>query len=443
MTRPTLIDAKARFGALDTTTGSPLGKPGSRHLDSTLALVLAGGRGSRLHGLTDDRAKPAVPFGGKYRLIDFALSNCINSGVGRVGILTQYKSHSLNQHVQQAWGMGANDGTPMMQLLPAQQRTNENDWYAGTADAIYQNLDIIRGYDAEHVLILAGDHIYKMDYAPLIDAHIESGADMSISATQTSVDDARSFGVLGIDQSGQVQRFTEKPSNPETIPGNPDACLSSMGVYVFKAEFLYNVLCANHLTNSGNDFGRDIIPALIKNHKVMSYAFTDPNGDASYWRDVGTIDAFWQANMELIGATPALDLYDRSWPIRTLPNQAPPAKFVYDSAEICGAAVNTLLCEGCVISGALIKNSVLCTNVIAEEQTHMVDCVVLPDCTIGKHCSLRRVVLDRSCVVPDGTVIGYDKDLDAARFQVTDSNIVLVTQLMLDALDSTDQRSVA
>ncbi len=412
-------------------------------MNRTVALVLAGGRGTRLHGLTDHRAKPAVPFGGKYRLIDFALSNCLNSGVGRVGILTQYKSHSLNQHVQQGWGMSAHDGTPMVQLLPAQQRTNESNWYAGTADAIYQNLDIVKSYNPEYVLVLAGDHIYKMDYTQLIEQHVQTGADLTISAVETTLEEGRQFGVLSIDADNAVVRFNEKPDHPEPIPGKPDRCLSSMGVYVFNAKYLYNVLSENHQAQHGDDFGRHIIPALIEQHRVMAYSFNGHNQVSRYWRDVGTLDAFWQANIELIGSAPELDLYDQDWPIRTLTNQAPPAKFLYDSAEVCGAAVNSLICEGCVISGALIKNTVMCTHVTADEQTHIVDSVLLPDSKIGKHCRLKRVVLDRGCVVPDGMVIGYDVLEDARRFKVSESHVVLVTPDMLAALQQPVQTKAA
>jgi len=368
MSASSLIDASGRFGDNNRLNSYTLP-------NRTLALVLAGGRGSRLEGLTDWRAKPAVPFGGKYRLIDFALSNCLNSGIGRVGILTQYMSHSLNQHVQQGWGMTSADGAPLMQLLPAQQRTKEHNWYSGTADAIYQNLDIIRGYGAEYVLVMAGDHIYKMDYRPLLEAHIQSSADMTICAIETGVDDAKQFGVLGVDDDGSVLRFTEKPDQPETIPGTDDTCLSSMGVYVFNA--------------------------------------------------------------------PPLNLYDTQWPIRTFAVQAPPAKFVFDSEDRCGAAVNSMICDGCIISGALIRNSVVCNNVVAHEQTDIDECVLLPDCVIGEQCRLKRVVIDRHCIVPAGMVIGYDRENDASRFHVSKDGIVLVTKQMIDALNTDTDNAAA
>lgn len=405
------------------------------HMNRTLALVLAGGRGTRLHGLTDNTAKPAVPFGGKYRLIDFALSNCLNSGVGHVGVLTQYKSDSLDQHVQLGWGMHSSGGNTNVELLPASRCGDSNLGYRGTADAIFKNLDVITAHKPEYVLVLAGDHIYKMDYARLIERHVSSGADMTISAVETPIEEGCAFGVLSVNDEGRVVRFTEKPKEPTCIPGKPRQCLSSMGVYVFNTKYLSDVLAAEPIRSLGEDFGRHIIPTLIKNHRVMAYSFTADKKSNHYWRDVGTLDSFWKANIELIGAKPELNLNDKEWPIRTLPTQAPPAKFVYDSAEICGAAVNSLICEGCVVSGALIKNSVMCTNVVADEQSHIVDCVVLPDCSIGKHCSLRRVVLDTGCVVPDGLAIGYDEMADARRFQMSESGIVLVTQAMLDALN--------
>lgn len=405
------------------------------HTRRTMALVLAGGRGTRLGALTNKRAKPAVPFGGKYRLIDFALSNCLNSNVSRVGILTQYQSHSLNQHVLRGWNMSAADGTPLVELLPAQQRSSESNWYTGTADAVFKNLDIVKKHNPEYVLILAGDHIYKMDYAPLIEQHVRSDADVTISALETSLDEGKSFGVLSVDEAGRVSRFTEKPSEPRAIPEKPDRCLSSMGVYVFNAKFLYRVLENRQENQAGEDFGNDIFPSLIKHHRVMAYSFSEHNSLSDYWRDVGTLDSFWQANLDLIGAEPKLELYGSEWPIRTLSKSAPPAKFNYDSSEICGAAVNTLVCEGCVISGALVKNSVLCTGVSASEKSYILDSVILPDCVIGKDCSLRRVILDRNCVVPDGMVIGYDAVEDARHFQVTESHVVLVTQTMLDALE--------
>ncbi len=403
------------------------------HVSRTLALVLAGGRGSRLHGLTDERAKPAVPFGGKYRLIDFALSNALNSQVGKVGVLTQYKPQSLNKHIEQGWNVCAANGTAFVQMLPSQTSGTNGGYYTGTADAIFKNLDFIRAQNPGYVLVLAGDHIYKMDYTPLIECHVQSGADMTISAVETSLEEGKNFGVLSVDDQGTIVGFNEKPSKPEPIPGRSGTCLSSMGVYVFNFQYLVNVLAAEPMRTLGDDFGHDFIPRLIKEHRVMAYAYSRQSQECDYWRDVGTIDSFWQANIELIGARPPLDLGDSAWPIRARSTQAPPARFVFDSAEVCGAAVNSLICDGCVISGALVKNSVLCNNVAVDEQSHIIDSVILPDCTIGKRCSLRRVLLDQDCVLPDGTVIGYNIMEDARRFEVTASHVVLVTQAMLDA----------
>jgi len=402
----------------------------------TLALVLAGGRGSRLEGLTDRRAKPAVHFGGKYRLIDFALSNCLNSGISRVGVLTQYMSHSLNQHVQQGWQLTATDGSPMIELLPAQQRTSEHCWYTGTADAIYQNIDIVKNHNPDYVLVLAGDHIYKMDYREMLEQHIKSGADLTIGAIETDIKDAKQFGVLAVSDDNRVTEFVEKPSHPSHMPGKTDKALASMGIYIFNSKFLYDQLIHDHgRLETQNDFGRNIIPELIITRKVMAHQFRDHEHDRpAYWRDVGTLDAFWQANLELIGVVPALNLYDKSWPIRTFASQSPPAKFVFDSAERCGAAVNSMISDGCIISGAKISNSLLHTNVIANEGTTVEESVVLPNCVIGEHCQLKRVILDRHCNIPSGTIIGFDPIEDAERFQVSEGGVVLVTHKMLDAL---------
>lgn len=403
----------------------------------TLALVLAGGRGSRLHGLTDWRAKPAVHFGGKYRLIDFALSNCLNSGISRVGVLTQYMSHSLNQHIQQGWRLTSPDGSPMIELLPAQQRTSENCWYTGTADAIYQNIDIIRNHNPEYVLILAGDHIYKMDYREMLEEHISSNADLTIGAIETDINEAKQFGVLAVSADNRVTEFTEKPDRPSHMPGKTDKALASMGIYIFNSKFLYDQLVNDHQRlDTQNDFGRNIIPDLIINNNVMAHQFREREFDRpAYWRDVGTLDAFWKANLELIGVVPQLNLYDKEWPIRSFTSQSPPAKFVFDSVERCGTAVNSMICDGCIISGAHISNSLLHTNVVANEGTTIKESVVLPDCTIGEHCKLKRVILDRHCNVPAGMMIGYSQTQDNKYFQVSEEGVVLVTQKMLDAIE--------
>jgi len=404
----------------------------------TMALVLAGGRGSRLEGLTDRRAKPAVHFGGKYRLIDFALSNCLNSGISRVGVLTQYMSHTLNQHIQQGWQLTATDGSPMIELLPAQQRTSEHCWYTGTANAIYQNIDIIRNHNPEYVLVLAGDHIYKMDYREMLEEHISTGADLTIGAIETDIKDANQFGVLAVSADNRVTEFTEKPTHPSHMPGKTDKVLASMGIYIFNSKFLYDQLIHDHSRlETQNDFGRNIIPDLIITRNVMAHQFRDTEHDRpAYWRDVGTLDAFWQANLELIGVVPPLNLYDKDWPIRTFASQSPPAKFVFDSAERCGAAVNSMISDGCIISGARISNSLIHTNVVANEGTVVDECVVLPDCIIGEHCTLKRVILDRHCHIPSGITIGYDPIQDAERFQVSEGGIVLVTPKMLEKLSA-------
>lgn len=418
-TSPGCLQAQGRFGT------SPI--------DRTLALVLAGGRGSRLHALTDWRAKPAVPFGGKYRLIDFALSNCLNSGISRVGVLTQYMSHSLNKHVQQGWRLNGSNGDPMIELLPAQQRTSEHCWYSGTADAVYQNLDIIRNHSPEYVLVLAGDHIYKMDYRDMLEEHIASGADLTIAASEVSTSDARQFGVLDVHESGRIVGFEEKPAQPRTLPGKPDCCSVSMGIYIFNSALLYDILQQDHTEEiTQHDFGRNVIPSLIETHRVMTHRFCNPVGnEPAYWRDVGTLDAFWQANLELIGVLPQLNLYDSNWPIRTQNSQSPPAKFIFDSADRCGQALNSMICEGCIISGAKITNSLLSTNVVVNEKSDVDECVILPDCNIGAGSRLLRVVLDRNCAIPAGTVIGYSPTEDSKHFHVTDEGITLVTRDML------------
>jgi len=405
----------------------------SRLTRDTLALVLAGGRGSRLKHLTLWRAKPAVPFGGKFRIIDFPLSNCMNSGIRRVGVLTQYKAHSLIQHIQKGWGFLRGEFGEFVELLPAQQRI-ETSWYAGTADAVYQNLDIIRNHDPAYVLVLAGDHVYKMDYGPMIAYHVEHGADVTVGAIEVPVREAHAFGVMSLDETGRIVRFAEKPKQPETLPGRPDTVLASMGIYLFNTAFLYEQLIKDADTaGSNHDFGRDILPALIKPYRVIAYPFRDPHtGRQAYWRDVGTIDAYWHANMELIHVTPELNLYDEEWPIWTYQEQLPPAKFVFDDEDgRRGMAVDSMVSGGDIISGATVRRSMLFSNVHVEAYSEVLDAVVLPDVTIGRRCRLREVVLDKGCIVPDGTVIGEDLTADAQRFHVTDSGVVLVTPEML------------
>jgi glucose-1-phosphate adenylyltransferase len=406
----------------------------SRLTRNTLALILAGGRGSRLKHLTAWRSKPAVPFGGKFRIVDFPLSNCINSGIRRIGVLTQYKAHSLILHIQKGWGFLRGEFGEFVELWPAQQRVVETAWYAGTADAVFQNLDIMRNHNPDYVLILAGDHIYKMDYGAMIAHHVETGADMTVGCLEVDTERAREFGVMSVDGDGQVVRFQEKPQNPETVPGHPNRCLASMGIYVFNRDFLYEQLIKDADTpNSTHDFGKDIIPAVIGRYRIMAHSFRDPrSGDQAYWRDVGTVDAFWEANLELIGVTPPLNLYDKNWPIWTYQEQLPPAKFVFDDEDRRGMAVDSMVSGGCVISGATVRHSLLFSNVRVNSFALVEDTVVLPDVDIGRYCRIRRAVIDRFCEIHEGTVIGYDPDADrAAGYYVTPSGITLVSPEML------------
>jgi glucose-1-phosphate adenylyltransferase len=404
----------------------------SRLTRDTLALILAGGRGSRLKHLTAWRAKPAVPFGGKFRIIDFPLSNCMNSGIRRVGVLTQYKAHSLIQHVQRGWSFLRGEFGEFVELLPAQQRI-EASWYLGTADAVYQNLDIIRSHDPAYVLILAGDHVYKMDYGPLIAAHVEHGADVTVGCIEVPIEEASAFGVMTVDAEWRVTDFIEKPQHPEPIPGRTDVVLASMGIYVFNTGFLYEQLIRDADTSdSEHDFGRNIIPKVLERYRVLAYPFRDPaRGGQAYWRDVGTVDAYWRANMELIGITPELNLYDEDWPIWTHQEQLPPAKFIFDDDERRGMAVDSMVSGGNIISGALVRNSLLFSSVHVESYSVVHDSVILPNVNIGQHCRLERVIIDKGCQIPDGTVIGVDHDQDARHFHVSPAGIVLVTPEML------------
>jgi glucose-1-phosphate adenylyltransferase len=404
----------------------------SRLTRDTLALILAGGRGSRLKQLTLWRAKPAVPFGGKFRIIDFPLSNCMNSGIRRVGVLTQYKAHSLLQHIQRGWGFLRGEFGEFVELLPAQQRI-ESSWYAGTADAVYQNLDIIRNHNPEYVLILAGDHIYKMDYGPMIAQHVENGADMTVGCLEVDLDKARSFGVMTAAEDGRVTAFHEKPESPAPMPGSQDTALVSMGIYVFNTGFLFEQLIKDaDNAASSHDFGHDIIPSIIHRYRVFAYPFRDvQSGRQAYWRDVGTVDAFWRANLELIGVTPELNLYDVDWPIWTYQEQMPPAKFVFDDDNRRGMAVDSMVSGGCLISGATVRHSLLFSNVKVNSYSVIEDAVVLPDVNIARRCRIRRAVIDRGCEIPSNTVIGEDAARDAERFHVTPEGIVLVTPEML------------
>ncbi|AHF02435.1 glucose-1-phosphate adenylyltransferase [Marichromatium purpuratum 984] len=406
----------------------------SRLTRNTLALILAGGRGSRLKQLTTWGSKPAVPFGGKFRIIDFPLSNCINSGIRRIGVLTQYKAHSLILHIQKGWGFLRGEFGEFVELWPAQQRVTENSWYAGTADAVYQNLDIIRDHDPDYVLILAGDHIYKMDYGAMIAFHVESGADMTVGCLEVETERAREFGVMEVDAGHRVRGFEEKPAEPKPIPGAPGRCFASMGIYVFNRDFLFEQLQKDADTRgSSRDFGKDIIPSVIKQYRVMAYTFRDPvSGEQAYWRDVGTLDAFWEANLELIGVTPPLNLYDKGWPIWTYQEQLPPAKFVFDDEDRRGMAVDSMVSGGCIISEAKVRHSLLFSNVRVNSFAYVEDSVVLPDVDIGRNCTIRNAIIERYCQLEEGTVIGLDPEADRrAGYQVTDSGITLVTPEML------------
>lgn len=404
----------------------------SRLTRDTLALILAGGRGSRLKQMTMWRAKPAVPFGGKFRIIDFPLSNCMNSGIRRIGVLTQYKAHSLIQHIQRGWGFLRGEFGEFVELLPAQQRI-QSSWYAGTADAIYQNLDIIRAHNPEYVLILAGDHIYKMDYGPMIAQHVEDAADMTVGCLEVDLVAASAFGVMTADEDGRVREFNEKPEHPVSMAGREDVALASMGIYVFNTRFLFEQLIKDaDNPDSSHDFGHDIIPAIIEKYRVFAHPFRDvQSGRQAYWRDVGTVDAFWKANLELIGVTPELNLYDVDWPIWTYQEQMPPAKFVFDDEDRRGTAIDSMVSGGCVISGATVRHSLLFSNVKVNSYALLHHAVVLPDVRIGRRCRIRNAVIDKGCLIPPGTVIGEDLVQDAERFHVTPGGVVLVTPEML------------
>lgn len=406
---------------------------------SAMAIILAGGRGSRLGHLTDYRSKPAMPFGGKFRFIDFPLSNCVNSGIRRIGVCTQYKAQSLIRHVQRAWSFLDGRFQEFVELLPAQQNMGDA-WYKGTADAIYQNIHHLRSHGPKRIVILAGDHIYKMDYSRMLRDHVNRWADMTIACMEVPVEEASSFGVMAVDDSLRVKGFQEKPAQPATIPGHPDRALVSMGIYVFEAEFLYAELERDAADpNSEHDFGKDIIPSLLaRGQKVQAHRFADScvnmTDGRPYWRDVGTIDAFWEANMELTKVVPDLNMYDRNWPIWTYQAQMPPAKFVFDDDGRRGMAVDSLVSGGCLISGASLSRSLLFSNVHVHSYAQIEDTVVLPGVEIHRHAIIKRAVIERGCVIPTGMQIGVDPEADRRRFDVTAKGIVLVTPDMLKAI---------
>ena len=407
----------------------------SRLTRETLALVMAGGRGSRLMQLTLSRAKPAVPFAGKFRIIDFTLSNCINSGIRRVGVLTQYKSHSLIRHLQQGWGFLRGQFGEFVELLPAEQRGEVYGWYAGTADAVFQNLDFIKRCQPAYVLVLAGDHIYKMDYGPMIAQHARTGAKVTVGCIEVTLAEARSFGVMQADAEQRITEFQEKPDSPKPLADKPELALASMGIYVFDARFLLDQLTQDAgVSESSHDFGKDIIPALIASGEVYAYRFRDlyEPEQQGYWRDVGTIDAYWQANIELTYVLPDLNLYDAQWPIWTMQEQVPPAKFVFDDSEMAGAAMESLVAGGCIVSGARIKRSVLFVNVRVERGSVIEDTLLLPGARVGRNCQIRRAIIDEGCVIPDGTRIGLNAAKDRKNYHVSAGGITLVTREMLE-----------
>ncbi len=399
---------------------------------NTLALIMAGGRGERLKGLTQWRTKPAVPFGGKFRIIDFPLSNCINSGIRRIGVVTQYKAHSLILHVQRGWGYLRGEFGEFVELLPAQQRT-QSSWYTGTADSIYQNIDIIRSHNPDYVLILAGDHIYKMDYGTMLAQHVEKGADITVGSIEVALEDASAFGVIGVDDNNKIISFEEKPRDPAAIPGKPDQAFCSMGIYIFNKDLLFELLIRDAKdSHSSHDFGKNIIPYAIANHKVYAYPYIDASsGTQAYWRDVGTIDAFWEANLELIGVTPELNLYDESWPIWTYQEQLPPAKFIFNDADRRGMAIDSMVSGGCIISGASIVHSLLFSNVCVDSYSKVDSSVILPDVIIGKNCTIHHAIIDKGCKIPDNMEIGVDNEADRKLFYVSENGVVLVTPEML------------
>jgi len=393
-----------------------------------MAMIMAGGRGERLRGLTEHRCKPATPFGGKFRIIDFVLSNCVNSGIRQICLLTQYKGQSLIQHVQRGWSYLRGEFGEFIDVVPAQQQTGKH-WYLGTADSVYQNLDMIRAHHPKHVLVLAGDHIYKMDYGPMIAHHVEKGADITVGVVEVPIDDAREFGVLSVTETNKVTKFSEKPREPEPMPGRTDVALASMGIYVFSTKLLERLLIEDAADpDSSHDFGKNIIPKAIGNLQVFAYPFRNVRTRAqNYWRDVGTVDAFFEANLELVHVAPELNVYDEEWPIWTYQVQQPPAKFVLDEDGRRGMAINSLVSGGSIISGAVVRESLLFSNVRVDEGSSLHRAVVMPSVRIGKGCTIQNAIIDEHCDIPDGMQIGVDLELDRSRFDVTPKGVVLVT----------------
>ncbi|WP_395331100.1 glucose-1-phosphate adenylyltransferase [Novosphingobium sp. BL-8H] len=416
------------------TSGSPLAR-------DAMAYVLAGGRGSRLAELTDNRAKPAVYFGGMSRIIDFALSNAINSGIRRIGVATQYKAHSLIRHMNRAWNFMRPERNESFDILPASQRISEMLWYEGTADAVFQNIDIIASYSPKYMVILAGDHIYKMDYELMLQQHVNSGADVTVGCLVVPKKEATAFGVMHVDENDVITSFLEKPKDPPTIPGDPDNCLASMGIYVFDTEFLFEQLRRDAAEpDSKRDFGGDIIPYIVKHGKAQAHRFTNSCIRAAeeieeYWRDVGTVDAYFDANLDLTDTVPKLNMYDRDWPIWTDTVVAAPAKFVHDEEGRRGEAISSLISQDCIVSGSLARRSLLFTGVKMGSYSSVNEAVILPYCNIGRHARLSRVIIDSGVRIPEGLVVGEDPVLDGQRFRRTDNGVCLITKRMIERLE--------
>ncbi|MGH6739023.1 MAG: glucose-1-phosphate adenylyltransferase [Bradyrhizobium sp.] len=414
-------------------------EPLARH---ALAFVLAGGRGSRLLELTDRRAKPAVYFGGKSRIIDFALSNALNSGIRRIAVATQYKAHSLIRHLQMGWNFFRPERNESFDILPASQRVSETMWYVGTADAVYQNIDIIEGYGARFIVVLAGDHIYKMDYELMLQQHVDQRADVTVGCLEMPRSESSGFGIMHIDENDLIRSFLEKPADPPPMPGKPDKSLASMGIYVFDTQFLLDQLKRDAAdANSNHDFGRDIIPYIVSNGRAVAHQFSRSCVRAgadqpSYWRDVGTVDAYWSANIDLTDVLPELDLYDRSWPIWTYAEITPPAKFVHDEEGRRGEAVTSLVSGGCIVSGASLRRSLLFTGVHLHSHARVEGAVILPYVDVGQHARVRNVVIDRGVRIPEGLVVGEDPELDGKRFRISENGVCLITQQMIDGLNA-------
>ncbi|BCX17561.1 MAG: glucose-1-phosphate adenylyltransferase [Geminicoccaceae bacterium] len=414
--------------------------PSTALVRQAMAYVLAGGRGSRLYELTDKRAKPAVYFGGKTRIIDFALSNALNSGIRRFAVATQYKAHSLIRHLQNGWNFFRQERNESFDILPASQRVTEHQWYEGTADAVYQNIDIIESYGPDYIIVLAGDHIYKMDYGVMLRQHVESGADVTVGCIEVPRAEAKGFGVMRVDDSDRILDFVEKPADPPGLPDRPDRALASMGIYVFATRLLFDRLRADAADpTSSRDFGKDVIPKLVAEGNAFAHRFTrscirSREEAEPYWRDVGTLDAYFDANIDLTATVPALDIYDRSWPIWTYAEITPPAKFVHDQEGRRGTAVSSLVSGGCIVSGATLYRSLLFTGVHVHSWAKLERAVVMPYVDIGRHARLKDVIVDRGVRIPEGLVVGEDPEEDARRFRRTERGVCLITQAMIDRL---------